>query len=109
MEHAMVCLHHPPVTMGSRWLDTVGLDNGDELLQRLSESERVRLTIFGHVHQDYDANHHGIRIIATPSTCRQFTPRSDDFAVDDNPPAYRRFELWPDGGVDHELVWVSQT
>lgn len=109
MEHAMVCLHHPPVTMGSRWLDTVGLDNGDELLQRLSGSERVRLTIFGHVHQDYDANHHGIRIIATPSTCRQFTPRSDDFAVDDNPPAYRRFELWPDGGVDQELVWVSQT
>ena len=29
--HVMVCLHHPPVKVGSRWLDSVGLDNGDEV------------------------------------------------------------------------------
>ena len=28
--HAMVCLHHHPVAMGSRWLDTVGLANADD-------------------------------------------------------------------------------
>ena len=106
-EHAMVCLHHPPVPMGSAWLDTVGLDNGDELLSRLRAAGRVRLAIFGHVHQAYDDVHGGIRIIATPSTCRQFLPGSDDFALDDKPPAYRRITLQTNGVVDTELVWVN--
>ena len=37
-KHIMVCLHHPPIPLGSAWLDTVKLKNGDELLQRLQQS-----------------------------------------------------------------------
>lgn len=105
--NVMVCLHHPPVPMGSKWLDTVGLDNGAEFLERISVSGKVRLAIFGHVHQPYDADHGGVRIIATPSTCRQFAQGSDEFAVDDNPPAYRRISLHADGNFEHELVWLT--
>lgn len=107
-KHVMVCLHHPPVAMGSKWLDSVGLKNGDEVLERLRTLGRVRIAAFGHVHQEYDEEHDGIRIIATPSTCRQFARGSDEFAVDDNPPAYRRIELNTDGSIDTELVWVRQ-
>ena len=106
-EHVMICLHHPPVPMRSKWLDSVGLDNGGEFLARAAASGRVRTAICGHVHQDYDAVHEGIRILATPSTCRQFLPRADEFAVDDRPPAYRRIELGPRGSVDAELTWVA--
>ncbi len=105
--HVMVCLHHPPVPMGSAWLDTVGLANGEEFLERLQSAGRVRLAVFGHVHQAYDEEHGGIRIIATPSTCRQFKPRSDKFAVDERPPAYRRITLSGDGSFETELVWVG--
>ena len=105
--HVMVCLHHPPVPMHSRWLDSVGLDNGGEFLARVAPDGRVRAAIFGHVHQDYDAVHDGIRLIATPSTCRQFLPRADEFAVDDRPPAYRCIELLPDGGINAQLMWVK--
>lgn len=105
--HVMVCLHHPPVQMGSEWLDSVGMENGDEFLTRIAASGKVRLAIFGHVHQVYDVEHHGIRVIGTPSTCRQFAPGSADFAVDDKPPAYRRISLYTDGRFEHELVWVS--
>lgn len=107
-EHAMVCLHHPPVPMGSAWLDTVGIDNGDEFIASMASSGIARLAIFGHVHQAYDAEHSGISIIGTPSTCRQFAQHSDEFAVDDNPPAYRRFSLYADGRFEHELVWVGE-
>ena len=105
--HVMICLHHPPVAMGSKWLDTVGLRNGDEFLARIAAHGNVRLAIFGHVHQPYDAEHNGIRIIATPSTCRQFAPGSDEFAMGDSPPGYRRISLWADGRFDTELVWVD--
>lgn len=106
-DNVMVCLHHPPVRMGSRWLDTVGLDNGAEFIERIAASGKVRLAIFGHVHQPYDAEHGGVSIVGTPSTCRQFAQGSDDFAVDDNPPAYRRISLYADGKYDHELVWLT--
>ena len=45
--------------------------------------------------------------MATPSTCRQFRPRSDEFATDDKPPSYRRITLRADGTVDTELLWVD--
>jgi len=107
-KHIMVCLHHPPIPMGSTWLDTVGLKNGDELLERLQATGRVRLLVFGHVHQPYDAEHLGIQVIGTPSTCSQFKPGSDDFALDDRPPAYRRITLNSDGSSSSELVWVEE-
>lgn len=104
--HVLVCLHHPPVPVHSRWLDSVGLTNGEEFLARAAASGRVRLVLFGHVHQEYDADHVGIRVLGTPSTCRQFARGRDEFAVDDNPPAYRRIDLYTDGRYEHELVWV---
>ena len=106
-DHVLVCLHHPPVSMHSAWLDSVGLDNGAEFLSRMTVTGRVRTTIFGHVHQAYDKVHDGIRVIATPSTCRQFLPLADEFAVDDKPPAYRRLSLGAGGDITTEVIWVS--
>tara|TARA_R110002096_G_scaffold114712_5_gene248711 strand:- start:4997 stop:5731 length:735 start_codon:yes stop_codon:yes gene_type:complete len=106
-KHILVALHHPPIPMGSAWLDTVKLKNGEDVLHRLQQSGRVRLLVFGHVHQAHDSEHNGIRILGTPSTCRQFKPRSDEFAVDTQPPAYRRIELSPDGSIEEELIWVE--
>lgn len=105
--HVLVCLHHPPLPMHSQWLDRVGLDNGDELLRVLSATGKVRGCLFGHVHQPFDETHDGMQIIGTPSTCRQFKPGSDDFALDDRSPAYRRVLLHADGSIEHELVWVD--
>lgn len=105
-EHVLVCMHHPPVRMNSRWLDEVGLENAAELFARLKSLERVRLVLFGHVHQAYEEQHGGVRVIGTPSTCRQFLPASDTFAVDDRPPAYRRVALAADGTFETELVWI---
>jgi Icc protein len=106
-DHVLVCLHHPPVAMGSAWLDTVGLADTEEFFAQIGTSGKVRLAIFGHVHQSYEGKHHGVQIIGTPSTCRQFKPGSDEFAVDDQPPAYRRISLHHNGTFEAELVWVK--
>ena len=106
-KYVMVFLHHPPVPMGSKWLDTVGLKNGEQVLKNLQAVGKVKLLIFGHVHQPYEDEHYGIQIIGTPSTCRQFKIGSDDFDVDDRPPAYRRIILHADGSCENELIWVD--
>ena len=106
-EHVMICLHHPPLPIGSQWLDEIGLKNGDEFLRTIVQSGNVRLAIFGHVHQPFEAEHESIKIIGTPSTCRQFMAASDGFALDDHPPAYRRISLYADGSVENELIWLG--
>src|SRR5215472_2247501 len=107
--HCMVCLHHHPVPMASRWLDRVGLENAPEFLAAIDRFTNVRAVVWGHVHQTYDALRKGVRLLATPSTCAQFLPNSDDFALDPRPPAYRTLELRADGSLLTEVVWLDQT
>lgn len=106
--NVLIYLHHPPVALGSKWLDAVGMDNGAEALARFAASGKVRLAIFGHVHQEFSAQHVGIQILATPSTCSQFAAGREEFAIDNSPPAYRRLELHRDGTYNNELIWVSE-
>jgi 3',5'-cyclic-AMP phosphodiesterase len=104
--HVLVCLHHHPVAMRSRWLDTVGLANADAFFSELKRHANVRGVLFGHVHQSLDVVVDGLRIMATPSTCSQFRPLSNDFAIDDAPPAYRRLVLHADGAIRTDVIWV---
>lgn len=106
-EHVLICLHHPPLPVGSKWLDQVGLKNGDEFLRMIAQPGNVRAAIFGHVHQAFSESYESIRIIGTPSTCRQFKTGSDEFALDDQPPGYRRLTLHADGSMQNELVWLE--
>jgi Icc protein len=106
--YAMVCMHHHPVGMGSNWLDAVGVENADELFEVLDAHSRVRLLSWGHVHQCFDGRRQGVRLLSTPSTCGQFLPLSDEFAIDARPPAYRRLTLQSDGVVETEVVWVEE-
>jgi len=105
--HVAVFLHHPPLPMGSKWLDSVGLRNADAFLDVVSTTDKVRCAVFGHVHQAFDKPYGSVRIIGTPSTCAQFKPYEDEFKLDDKPPAYRRLCLNADGTIDTELLWME--
>jgi Icc protein len=105
--HALVCLHHHPIAMGSRWLDSVGLANAADFWRIIDAHSHVRGVVWGHVHQTYDGERRGVRLFATPSTGAQFQPHSDRYAVDTRPPAYRRFDLQADGTVHSEVHWVD--
>ena len=98
--HALVCLHHQPVPMGSRWLDTMAVDNADALFAVLDRHPQVRGLLWGHVHQDFHQRRKGVQLIASPSTCIQFAPGSTEFAIDDTPPGYRWLRLHDDGRID---------
>ena len=105
--HAIVCLHHHPIAMGSRWLDGIGLANADEFWRIIDRHPSVRAVVWGHVHQAHDGRRGDGRLIATPSTCAQFLPHSDGYALDHRPPAFRQFRLHGDGRIDTHLHWVE--
>lgn len=94
----LISLHHPPVDVGSRWIDALGLDNGAELLDCVAGQPWLRGIIFGHIHQRFDARHRGIRLLGCPSTWRQFLPGAAEPAEDNtNRPGYRRLWLHANG------------
>lgn len=105
--HALVCLHHHPVTMGSHWLDGIGLANTDDFWHVIDRHEHVRAIAWGHVHQTYEGVRNDVQLLGTPSTCAQFLPHSDRYAIDTRPPAYRHLDLFDDGRIRSAVHWVE--
>lgn len=106
--HVLVCLHHHPIDMQSRWLDRVGLENRDEFFAVIDRHRSVRAVLWGHVHQQLDTMRGGVRLLATPATCAQFLPGSEQFAIDRKPPAYRILALHDDGRIETHVEWVTE-
>ena len=105
--HPLVCLHHHPVGTGSRWLDGIGLANAEEFWSVIDAHAHVRGVAWGHVHQAYDGERNGVSLMGTPSTGAQFLPNSERYALDSQPPAYRRLELHDDGRIHSEVRWIK--
>ncbi len=97
--HTLVCLHHQPVPVGSDWLDQQMVADADALLSTLRNFPGVKAVLWGHVHQEIDRELDGIRLLASPSTCVQFAPGSENFRADDRPPGYRWLDLHDDGRI----------
>jgi len=105
--HVLVCLHHQPIPVGSRWIDRIGLDNAEDFLRVLDQADNVRGVLWGHVHQEFQARRKDVLMMASPSTCHQFTRGSDDYAEDTLPPGYRVLDLHHDGHIHTRVCWAQ--
>jgi Icc protein len=105
--HHLVCLHHHPVSIGCAWMEPIGLRNPEALFSVLDRFPQVRAVLWGHVHQEIDRERNDVRLIASPSTCIQFEPGSDDFKVGDQAPGYRWLRLMPDGELETGVERVT--
>jgi Icc protein len=106
-QNVLVAMHHHPLPMGSTWLDGVALRDATTFWSIIDANESVRAVICGHVHQASDRIRNRVRFLSTPSTCAQFAPGSEFFALDDRPPGMRWIELHSDGRIETEVAWVS--
>jgi len=106
-KNVIICLHHQPVIIDSDWIDKIGLKNKNDFFKIIKEYDHIKGIFFGHIHQNYFINHNNIRMYGTPSTCRQFMPKEKNFKMDTRPPAYRRIELFEDGTIKSEVVWLD--
>ena len=106
--HALVCLHHQALPAGSEWIDGLGLQQPRKLTDTLKSHANVRAVLWGHVHQQAHRRSDGIEWMSTPSTCVQFKPGSETFALDDLAPGYRSIELHADGSIVTEVRRLAQ-
>jgi len=97
--YTLVCLHHQPVPVGCDWLDEQMVSDARAFFEVLGRFPRVRAVLWGHVHQELDRRQDGLRLLCSPSTCVQFMPQQEDFALDTRSPGYRWLELDADGSL----------
>lgn len=105
--HVLVATHHPPIAIDCPWLDKDRIKNGGELLEWLAEHSTARAMVFGHAHQKIESHYRDIALLGTPSTCFQFAPGTERFAVDDCKPGYRWLHLDSGGGVTTSVERVE--
>jgi Icc protein len=68
---------------------------------------QVRGLLWGHIHQEFDQQRKGVRLLASPSTCVQFKPGSEEFQVDSTAPGYRWLRLHANGRLETGVSRVT--
>jgi Icc protein len=106
--HTLICMHHQPVEVGSAWIDTMAIENPGAFFEVVDRHPLVRGVLWGHVHQTFERERNGVRLMASPSTCVQFAPQVDDFQVDEEPPGFRLLALLPDGSIRSEVNRIDE-
>lgn len=105
--YEMIFMHHPPLAVDCPWMDAMGLLDAARLWAVHGLADRVKAIVCGHVHQVFDRQHAGVRVLTTPSTCVQFQPRARHYKTDARAPGYRVLELAADGTFATEVVRVA--
>lgn len=99
-KHSLISLHHQPMTIGAKWLDQIGLHNDAEFCQIVSQYPQIKGVLWGHIHQDFFRMINGIPWMASPSSCVQFKPGSEEFSAGSEAPGYRYLNLYSDGRIE---------
>ena len=103
----LIAVHHHCVPSGSKWLDTMQIDNSGELLNIVKNHANVRVITTGHIHQELHRKIGNITILGTPSTCFQFALNCVDFALDTQPPGYRIIQLHHNGNITTNVYRID--
>jgi Icc protein len=107
-EHStMIFMHHPPVPVGSAWIDKLMLSNPEPFWRILGNYHHVKAIFCGHVHQLFTGAMNGIQVFTTPSTCFQFATNSRKFAVENLMPGYRVITIDDDGKYDTKVHRIT--
>lgn len=89
----LLFMHHPPIGIGSSWLDRIMLTEPDSFSAALDASPQVRGIFCGHVHQEFEGRLGTIPVFTTPATGIQFTPGTEQLQFEDIPPGFRVIDL----------------
>ena len=106
--HCLIALHHHPVPINSKWMDAMSLQNTNNFFDVIDDFEQVRFIIWGHIHQEFECTRGKVKLYGSPSTCLQFKPGSDEFAVSNKAPAYRKLTLAADGSLQSKVIYLQK-
>ncbi len=106
--HALIAVHHHCFETKSAWMDTMMIENSQELLALIKQYPQSKAIITGHIHQSMDIITGSLRILGTPSTCFQFKPESSALSLDTSSPGFRLIKLYEDGRIETGVTRLAE-
>lgn len=107
----VVALHHHPLALGADAMDSIRLVNGDSLHRTLIKAQhRLKLVVFGHIHERVMMVRDGITYASTLSTwyqSRTWHGQGEFGKADVHQPGYTVVTLTADGRVTMRAVSVE--
>ncbi|MDN5201207.1 NAD-dependent epimerase/dehydratase family protein [Fulvivirgaceae bacterium BMA10] len=89
----LICMHHPPTNVQSEFIDSIGLMNKEEFWELISKYSNIKGILIGHIHQAFNQEVGGIKILSPLSTCVQWKPLSKKFEYDVEDEGYQLIRL----------------
>jgi Icc protein len=102
----LIAFHHQPVFMACPWIDRFPLLEPEKFLHLIDRYPQVKAVVWGHVHQVYETDRNGTKMLGGPSTAINCLPGARKFTADPIGPAARWVELKADGTVQSGIVQV---
>jgi Icc protein len=116
-EPLVIAIHHPPLPLDSRWLDTgwatperaipaMLLDRGPEFMDAIAPArDRIRGVFFGHIHRAFEVVYRGILFSSAPSAFGQLLTWPNQSLPEPSPAEPAGFNLVT---IDPDRTIVSQ-
>jgi len=106
-KNTLISVHHHVLPVGSAWLDQHILKNNAQFIALVNAFSNVKAVLSGHVHQAFDVVQDGVRYLTSPSTCVQFKPNNNEFALDTQEPGYRYLKLQKSGDIETHIERIE--
>jgi len=104
----LVALHHPPINIGSPWIDKYRLQSPARFLGLIDRFACIKVVLWGHVHQVHATDRHGIAMLSGPSSAINSLPGQKKFTSDLTGPACRWIELGAQGKVQTGIFYAER-
>jgi Icc protein len=74
----------------------------------LDRYHHVKAVLWGHIHQEFNAERNGVRLMASPSTCVQFMPEAGEYRRDGRAAGYRYLKLHASGEIETYTLRLNE-
>ena len=104
-------MHHPPMEIGIRAMDLIGLVNPQDLVTTLQGFKHIRHLFFGHLHRTCHGSWRGIPFSTVKASCYQVELRLDgkkNLTCSHENPAYAVVQINSDSVVIHDHSYMEE-
>jgi len=102
----IIALHHQPIAINSPWIDKYRLLEPEAFRKLVDQHPNVKAVVWGHVHQQYEADRNGTAMLGGPSSAINGLKTAQKFTPAPSGPACRWLELKTDGSIGTSIIGV---
>lgn len=101
-----IVMHHQPKNVGTPLVDKFNTINAEILVPFTNKHDRIKLFLFGHVHNDYEIKSDEIIFSSAPATCLQFKKNTIEIDIDYNF-GYKEY-IFKNNSVHSQTIWLNK-